>query len=194
MWGAEPFTGLVWRADAGPQGSADLHTVRAGLSASDVTFGDGAAWVTSGVDGTLVRIDPSDERVTRIPIGGAPQRVAVVGGHVLVTVDGGGGAAIVGGHTSDIATLPAGSCSPMVYGGDGHPDMLIASDLPLDPSDAAATQAMVQAIEYTLRSHHFRAGPYRIGFQSCDDSTVSAGPWTDGKCEANAASYVGTPR
>jgi class 3 adenylate cyclase/ABC-type branched-subunit amino acid transport system substrate-binding protein len=192
VWGAEPYTGLVWRTDIGSTASG-AHTVRAGLSASDIAFGDGAVWVTSGVDGTLVRIDPSDERVKRISLGGAPPRVAVVADRVLVTVAGGGGAPILHGPSAGVETLPAGSCGPLVYGGEGKPDYLIASDLPMDAVDGRVTAPMVQAIEFTLRSHDFKAGDYRIGFQACDDSTAAIGTYTDGKCEANATSYATTP-
>jgi branched-chain amino acid transport system substrate-binding protein len=79
-----------------------------------------------------------------------------------------------------------------VYGGDGAPDVLIASDLDLGVSDSASTQPMVQAIEYTLRLHHFRAGRFRVAYQSCDDSTPQAGTWNVGKCQANAKSYTQT--
>ena len=140
-----------------------------------------------------MRIDPSDERVKRISLGGAPQRVAVVDDRVLVTVAGGAGAPILHGPNAGVETLPAGSCAPLVYGGEGKPDYVIASDLPMHGVGARVTAPMVQAIEFTLRSHDFKAGDYRIGFQACDDSTAAVGNYTDGKCEANATSYATTP-
>lgn len=45
-----------------------------------------------------------------------------------------------------------------------------------------------------LRQHRFRAGRYRIGYQSCDTSTADSGPGSDPKkCEANAKAYAAEP-
>ena len=74
----------------------------------------------------------------------------------------------------------------------GTPDFLIVSDLPLQHYDAPVTLAMVQAIEFVLRKHGFRAGPYNVAFQSCDDATVPAASFTDEKCAANAKRYAAT--
>ncbi len=189
VWGADN-TGLVWRIDAVSTGSAD--SVRVGLSAGDVAYGDGAVWVTSAVDGVVARIDPVSERVRRFAVGNAPQNVAVGGARVYVTVAGGGGQPIASGSAAGLSVLPASTCGTPIYGGSGRPDFLIVSDLPLDPSDAAVTGAMVQAIEFTMRTHHFRAGRFKVAFQSCDDSTAQAG-WSPGKCAANAKSYAATP-
>jgi branched-chain amino acid transport system substrate-binding protein len=71
--------------------------------------------------------------------------------------------------------------------------LLIASDLSFQGELAQENWAIVQAIEYTLRRHHFRAGDYRVGYQSCDDTTASNGFADEGKCEANAHAYVATP-
>ncbi|MDX6546909.1 MAG: hypothetical protein QOG33_459 [Gaiellales bacterium] len=189
LWGADN-SGLIWRVSVGPPASAE--SVRIGLSAGDVAFGGDAVWATSAVDGTIARIDPKTERVQRFAIGNAPQGVAVGGGHVLVTVAGGGGQPIVSGSAAGLSALPASSCGSVVYGGSGRPDVLIASDLPLDATDAPVTEAMVQAIEFTLRQHHFRAGRFRVAYQACDDSTGQVG-WDAGKCVANAKSYAATP-
>jgi DNA-binding SARP family transcriptional activator/ABC-type branched-subunit amino acid transport system substrate-binding protein len=189
VWGSDG-SGVVWRVDPGPPVSA--QSVRIGLSALDVTYGGGAAWATSGVDGIVARIDPHTLRVRRISIGGAPQRVVTGGGRVLVTVSGGATPAISPAPVGGLEVLPSSSCGQVVYGGKGKPDLLIASDLPLDAADAPVTQAMVQAIEYTLRRHAFRAGRFRVAFQPCDDSTAQVGAWDVGKCAANAKSYAQT--
>ena len=52
---------------------------------------------------------------------------------------------------------------------------------------------MVQAIEFVLSEHGFRAGPYNVAFQSCDDATVPAASYTAEKCAANAKRYAATP-
>ena len=87
-------------------------------------------------------------------------------------------------------TLPAGTCSSAVYGGSGRPDVLIVSDLPTQSVDAPVTLAMVQAIEFVLRRHQFRAGRYGVAYQACDDATVAAGSYTAEKCASNAKMYV----
>ncbi|MDX6520910.1 MAG: hypothetical protein QOF08_1515 [Gaiellales bacterium] len=189
VWAADN-SGLVWRIDPVTTGSAD--SIRVGLSAGDVAFGDGEVWATSAVDGTVARIDPQTERVRRFAIGNAPQSVTVAGGRVLVTVAGGGGQPIASGSAAGISALPSSTCGAPVYGGSGSPDFVIASDLPLDATDAPVTGAMVQAIEFTLREHHFKAGRFRVAYQACDDATAQAG-WDAGKCAANAKSYVATP-
>jgi DNA-binding SARP family transcriptional activator/ABC-type branched-subunit amino acid transport system substrate-binding protein/DNA-binding beta-propeller fold protein YncE len=187
VWGADN-TGLVWRIDP-VTGSAD--SVRVGLSAGDVAYGGGEVWVASAVDGTIARIDPQTERVRRFAIGNAPQSVAVGGGRVVVTVAGGGGQPIVSGSLAGLTALPSSTCGVPIYGGSGRPDLIIASDLPLDASDLPFTGPMVQAVEFTLREHHFSAGRFRIAFQACDDSTPQG--FSQGKCAANAASYAATP-
>jgi branched-chain amino acid transport system substrate-binding protein len=193
VWGAEPFSGLLWRIHPGPPFSA--RSISVGLSASDVDFGAGAVWIASGIDGAVIRVDPKTEKLRRVSTGNAPQQLAVVGRRVLVTVAG-ARTDLVATRTDTspgLPTLPSSACRPVVYGGEGRPDVLIASDLSFQGEFAEENRAMVQAIEYTLRRHSFRAGEYRVGYQSCDDTTASSGFADEGKCEGNAKSYVATP-
>jgi branched-chain amino acid transport system substrate-binding protein len=97
------------------------------------------------------------------------------------TSSGGGGSA---------QALPSSSCSPIYFEGSGKPDLLIASDLPLQGSSRAQTQQMVQAIKFQLKQNNFKAGDKTIGYQSCDDSTAQAGKWDSGKCSANGNAYA----
>jgi branched-chain amino acid transport system substrate-binding protein len=53
---------------------------------------------------------------------------------------------------------------------------------------------MTRAVEWTLRRHDFRAGPYTVGYQSCDDSTPEAGTFDFAKCVANAQLFAKTAR
>jgi DNA-binding SARP family transcriptional activator/ABC-type branched-subunit amino acid transport system substrate-binding protein/streptogramin lyase len=183
-------SGLVWRIDPVSTGTAE--SIRIGLSAGDVAYGGDEVWATSAVDGIVARIDPLTERVRRFAIGNAPQNVTVAGDRVLVTVAGGGGQPIASGSAAGLSVLPSSTCGAPVYGGTGHPDFLIASDLPMDSQDLPETGPMVQAIEFTLRQHHFQAGRFHVAFQGCDDSTGQTG-WDAGKCAANAKSYAATP-
>ncbi len=112
---------------------------------------------------------------------------ALVGLAVLLAVV----AAGCGGKSSKKATaLPASACSDIYYEGDGSPQYLIASDLPLQGSGRTQTVQMTQAIQYILKQANFKAGDYTIGYQSCDDSTAQAGKWDSAKCSSNANDYA----
>jgi branched-chain amino acid transport system substrate-binding protein len=99
---------------------------------------------------------------------------------------GGGGQARGGGATA----LPASSCSDIYYEGEGEPDTIIASDLPLQGSGRTQTVQMTAAIKFVLKQRNFEAGGKKIGYQSCDDSTAQAGKWESAKCSANANAYA----
>jgi branched-chain amino acid transport system substrate-binding protein len=100
---------------------------------------------------------------------------------------GGGGGSSSGGNVS---ALPSSSCSDIYYEGSGDPDYLIASDLPLQGSGRTQTVQMTEAIKFVLKQKGFKAGKYKIGYQSCDDATAQAGKWASEKCSANANAYA----
>ncbi len=101
---------------------------------------------------------------------------------------GGGGGGKSGGNVS---ALPASSCSDIFYEGGGDPDYLIASDLPLQGSGRTQTVQMTEAVKFVLKQHNFKAGKYKVGYQSCDDATAQAGKWDSAKCSSNANAYAG---
>ncbi|MDX6514520.1 MAG: branched-chain amino acid transport system substrate-binding protein [Gaiellaceae bacterium] len=86
--------------------------------------------------------------------------------------------------------LPSSACGPLQYKGSGSPDKIIASDLPLQGANRALTTEMASAVQFILSQHGWKAGKYKIGFQSCDDSTASAGSWDSAKCTSNARAYA----
>jgi branched-chain amino acid transport system substrate-binding protein len=87
--------------------------------------------------------------------------------------------------------LPSSSCGPIFYKGAGQPQYLLASDLPLQGAGRAQPLSMVKAIQYILeRQYKFRAGSFRVGYQSCDDATAQQGGWATEKCTANARAYA----
>ena len=86
---------------------------------------------------------------------------------------GGGG----GGANGKVQALPASSCSDIYYQGSGSPDYVIASDLPLQGSGRTQTIQMTEAVKFILKQHNFKAGKYKIGYQSCDDATAQEGSW-----------------
>jgi branched-chain amino acid transport system substrate-binding protein len=95
-----------------------------------------------------------------------------------------------GGGGGGVSALPSASCGAIRYEGDGDPDYLIASDLPLQGANRALTTQMADAIEFILKQQDWKAGDYKIGYQSCDDSTAQAGSWDSAKCSSNARSYA----
>jgi branched-chain amino acid transport system substrate-binding protein len=89
-----------------------------------------------------------------------------------------------------VTALPSASCSDIEYEGEGEPDVLIASDLPLQGSSRTQTLQMTAAIRQVLGDAGWKAGEINVGYQSCDDSTAQAGKWDPGKCSQNANSYA----
>jgi branched-chain amino acid transport system substrate-binding protein len=68
--------------------------------------------------------------------------------------------------------------------------VLITSDLPLQGGTRISATQMTQAIEFVLRDRGFRAGRYRVAYQSCDDSVASTALYDEAKCAANARAYA----
>ena len=89
-----------------------------------------------------------------------------------------------------VEALPSSSCTAIEYGGEGQPDVLLASDFPLQGSSRTQTVQIVEAIRYLLEQANWQAGDLKVGFQSCDDSTAQAGKWDSGKCSTNAQAYA----
>jgi branched-chain amino acid transport system substrate-binding protein len=99
-----------------------------------------------------------------------------------------------GGGGGGITALPSSSCTGIEYKGEGDPDYLIVSDLPLQGSSRTQTIQIVGAIRYLLDQREWKAGDHKIAFQSCDDATAQAGKWESGKCSQNANSYAGNDK
>ena len=194
VWVTDPQTGLLWRIDPGPVPSE--RTIALAPGASDVTYGAGAVWVANGSSGTVSRVDPRTNQVTdTIAVGNTPGSVKVGGGGVWVTVAGTNGVSVPAASTgqSGIASLPASLCGQVLSGSDGHPQRLIVSDLPLRAGTSIPAAQMTAAIAYVLREHDFRAGRFRLGYQSCDDSTSQTGYPDPHKCTSNANAWVNHP-
>jgi branched-chain amino acid transport system substrate-binding protein len=115
--------------------------------------------------------------------------LALVGAAVVV-------AAVAAGYTgsarsaTSVSPLPSSSCGPIVYKGSGTPDFIIPSDLPLQGAIRHQTVQISRAMIWALAQQGWKAGPYKIGYQSCDDSTAQTGGWDTGKCATNARLYA----
>ena len=103
------------------------------------------------------------------------------GGGEAVGTDGGGG-----GGGGGVEPLPSASCSEVEYEGEGEPDVLIASDLPLQGSSRTQTVQMVEGIRFVLTQAGWKAGDTNVGFQSCDDSTAQAGSWDSARSDSRS--------
>jgi branched-chain amino acid transport system substrate-binding protein len=197
VWVVNANTQTVSKID--PQFDSVAATIPLGIgrNPSDITTGAGGVWVANGGNGTLARIDPSTDDVTTIALGNEPKAVAVTGSRVWVSVQPGfralPTAAVDDPAALRMQTLPATSCSAVEFGGKGRPRFLIASDLPFQgQSSLAETLQMSDAVRFVLAEHHFRAGRFSIGYQSCDDSIASTGVYDPDKCRANAEAFAAT--
>src|SRR6187431_3131961 len=94
--------------------------------------------------------------------------------------DGGGG----------VEALPSSMCSDIEFEGDGEPDVLVASDLPLQGSSRTQTIQMTEAIRKVLADANYKAGDLNVAYQSCDDATAQAAKWDSAKCNQNAQQYA----
>jgi branched-chain amino acid transport system substrate-binding protein len=113
--------------------------------------------------------------------GAAAALLALVAGLVTACAGGDGGA-------EPVAT---GSCARLLYEGEGEPDVILVSDLPLRGIGGETGKLMVDAIEFVLRKREFRGGELRVGYQSCND-TVGEEPFDAAVCRRNARAYVDT--
>ena len=149
--------------------------------------------MTNSLLGQVLQIDPRTDRVTRrIALGGTPHDVVVAGDRVWVTVSGGVPAARPA-HLGNVRPVASRSCGPPLAG-TATPQLLIASDLPLQGGARFPANQMAAAVISVLRAHAFRAGRFALGYQSCDDSIARTGLFDTPKCAANAKAYVAAPK
>lgn len=71
-----------------------------------------------------------------------------------------------------VTALPSSSCGEVEYGGEGEPNVLIASDLPLQGASRAQTLQINDAIRLVLDQAGWKAGDLNVAFQACDDATA----------------------
>jgi branched-chain amino acid transport system substrate-binding protein len=191
----EAGAGFVWVLNGNsadvtqidPASSRVLGTVPIGIEHRPLRLavGAGAAWVADA-DGSLARIDPGATTPKFIPVAHGLKDVAVAGRAVWVTAGSGLSPNLASsspGSTGVVKAVPRPSCTPIYYQGREPPRYLIASDLAL-----SAGVQIDQAIRYVLRQHRFRAGPYAVAYQSCDDWTP--GGFSARKPASNARAYA----
>lgn len=190
-WATTPSDGKLWRIRAGRAESVGAIQIAPGIS--DVAVGRTGVWVANPIAGTLTQVDPETARVVRtIQLDGIPRSVAVDEDTVWIAV-GPGLVAEESAEVRGVKTFPSSACEPALTGDEVEADVLITSDLPLQGGQRVKTTQMAQAIAFVLREHEFRAGSYRVAYQSCDDSIGSTGLLDEAKCAANARAYGENP-
>ncbi len=175
VWASAEGDGLVWRIDPGPD--PVTRTIDVGVGVTFLAYGGGAIWTANYRDGTVSRIDVKTNEVESSPVG-AVQSLAADDRTAWVSTAG--------------ATLADGmpeTCGRVMSGGR-DPDVLIASDLPLQGDFSEGTAGTTAAIELVLKQHGFKAGRYALGYRSCDDSTEQSGTFDRRTCAANANAYA----
>ena len=190
-WISAPADGTVWRAVPGRGDRLVMDTVRVPTGMTDIAYGAGALWGVNPLRGTLAQVDPAAGSVVRtIPIGGFPRGVAVGAGTVWVATAPAAGEAPPAAQATGVVTpLPASFCARPFYGGSEPANRLVVSDLPLQGGLRLSSQQMADAMAFLLRQRGFRAGRWRVAYQSCDDALAATRLPDDTKCAANARTY-----
>jgi branched-chain amino acid transport system substrate-binding protein len=112
----------------------------------------------------------------------------------LVASVGGGGC----GHSQRTPSAPlppvraiaSAGCSPVSYGGPGTPQLLIGASTALQGQFSDHGVQVSQALKLVLAQHRWRAGPYRVGLQICDETTAKSDFFDPAKCRSNARAFA----
>ena len=189
VWVTSPSDGMLWRIGGGR--TATIGAIELDRGVSDVVVGPEAIWVANPLAGTLVQVDPERVAVERtIELGGVPRSMALDGETLWVA-----SVANPTASTTEVAGVrpfPASTCEP-VLAGSGTSDVLVVSDLPLQGGVRVSVLQMTQAIAFVLRERGFRAGRFKVAYQSCDDSVARTGLYDEAKCASNARAYGDNP-
>ncbi len=182
-WVSAPDDGAVWRIEPGGGDKLVMHTIPVSKGTSGLAFGSGVLWAVNPLRGTLARI--ADQSVQTIAIGGFPRAVAVGAGSVWVATAANAGTEppVTG------AGRAASSCERSFYAGTQPAQRVVVSDLPLQGGLRFSSQQMTDAMAYVLRRAGFRAGRFRVAYQSCDDAVAATRLPDAQKCAANARDY-----
>ncbi len=87
-------------------------------------------------------------------------------------------------------SIASSGCSPITYGGAGRPQFLIAASTALQGQVKEHGVQIAQALKLVLAQHDWKAGPYRIGLQICDETTAKSDYADADKCAANARAFT----
>jgi branched-chain amino acid transport system substrate-binding protein len=86
--------------------------------------------------------------------------------------------------------IASSGCSPVTYGGPGRPQLLIAVSTALQGQVKDHGLQASQGLKLLLAQNQWKAGPYRIGLQICDETTATADFSDPKKCASNARAFA----
>jgi branched-chain amino acid transport system substrate-binding protein len=98
-----------------------------------------------------------------------------------------------GNQLGEVEALSNAACEEAEYEGEGDPQALIVSDLPMQGDSAERSEQQVEAIRLVLENNQWKAGGIDVAFQVCDDSSEETGLWSEDQCRENAQSYAENP-
>jgi len=87
-------------------------------------------------------------------------------------------------------SIASSGCSPVTYGGPGRPQFLVAAVTPLQGQFKDHGVQTAQALKLVLARACWRAGPYRVGLQVCDETSASSDFADPKKCASNARAFA----
>jgi branched-chain amino acid transport system substrate-binding protein len=108
---------------------------------------------------------------------------------LAVACGGDAGADRPGPAVSQPAPAPLTTCSRVYYEGPGRPDVLIASDMPLQGTYANDGLQGTRAVRIVMEQHGYRADRHKVGYVSCDSATPSD-DISPAKCRRGARAYA----
>jgi branched-chain amino acid transport system substrate-binding protein len=188
-WVTSPSDATLWRIGSGRRPT--LGAIDVALGIEDVAAGPDTVWVANPLAGTVVQVGIESATVERtVDVEGIPRSLTLDGDTLWVTVVADPTASP--NEVAGVHPFPSSTCERLLAG-KGEADLLVTSDLPLQGGFRATTTQMAQAIAFVLREHGFRAGRFRVAYQSCDDSVARSGTYDEPKCAANARAYAQNP-
>ncbi len=86
--------------------------------------------------------------------------------------------------------LDASGCSPVTYGGEGRPDVLIGTVTTLQGQYAGHGIQVAQAMKLVLAQRDWRAGEHKVGLRLCDEVATAGDFPSPAKCRRHARAFA----
>jgi branched-chain amino acid transport system substrate-binding protein len=84
-------------------------------------------------------------------------------------------------------------CSPVAYGGPGRPRFLIVNSSGYQGIFKGHGVQTAQALKMVLADRGWRAGPYTVALQFCEETSAKTGGPSPAKCARNAHAFAENP-
>ncbi|MSO42464.1 MAG: hypothetical protein EXQ70_11335 [Solirubrobacterales bacterium] len=137
--------------------------------------------------------NPDRPRVVWLPLVnrlGIALAATAIASLALLAFGCGGGSDDDSSSSSGDVALSTDTCGELEYGGDGDPQALIVTDLPMQGDSKERSEQQVEAVKLALEQAGWKAGDVTVGFQACDDSVAKTGLWDEQTCTDNATAYA----